>query len=86
MNELNSDLLSQNAFTAIEDVDLTILTRYLQAQDSLEEADDVWEWEKLFTDVIAEIHSDKTNIGVITNELGKIEIAVDEKVSPTMHT
>ncbi|XP_055836782.1 intraflagellar transport protein 43 homolog [Episyrphus balteatus] len=72
LKELNSDLLSQNAFSAIEDVDLTILTRCLQAQDSLDEADEVWEWDKLFTDVTAEIHSDKTTIE------GKIEIAADE--------
>ncbi|XP_055920048.1 intraflagellar transport protein 43 homolog [Eupeodes corollae] len=72
LKELNSDLLSQNAFSAIEDVDLTILTRCLQTQDSLDEEDEVWEWDKLFTDVTAEIHSDKTTIDA------KIEIAADE--------
>ncbi|XP_030383972.1 intraflagellar transport protein 43 homolog [Scaptodrosophila lebanonensis] len=79
LKELNSDLLSQNAFSAIEDVDLSILTRCLQSQENLEERDEVWEWEKLFTEVTAEINSDKSaNAGV----LQKIEIGPDE-VPPT---
>ncbi|EDW76527.1 LOW QUALITY PROTEIN: intraflagellar transport protein 43 homolog [Drosophila tropicalis] len=79
LKELSSDLLSQNAFSAIEDVDLSILTRCLQPQESLDEADDLWEWDKLFTEVTAQINSDKIpNMGV----LQKIEIGPDE-VPPT---
>ncbi|XP_073826086.1 intraflagellar transport 43 [Musca autumnalis] len=59
LKELNSDLLSQTAFSVIEDVDLSILTKCLQPQEVIDEADEVWEWQKLFTDVVAEIHSDK---------------------------
>ncbi|XP_005176272.1 intraflagellar transport protein 43 homolog [Musca domestica] len=59
LKELNSDLLAQTAFSVIEDVDLSILTKCLQPQEVLDEPDEVWEWQKLFTDVVAEIHSDK---------------------------
>ncbi|EDW04194.1 intraflagellar transport protein 43 homolog isoform X2 [Drosophila grimshawi] len=73
--ELSSDLLSQNAFSAIEDVDLSILTRCLQAQENLDEPDEVWEWEKLFTGITAQINSDKTSsVGMPE----KIEIGPDE--------
>ncbi|TDG49456.1 hypothetical protein AWZ03_004139 [Drosophila navojoa] len=77
--ELSSDLLSQNAFSAIEDVDLTILTRCLQVQESLDEPDEIWEWDKLFTEITAQINSDKTlNVGMPE----KTEIGPDE-VPPT---
>ncbi|KAH8391991.1 hypothetical protein KR215_012134 [Drosophila sulfurigaster] len=73
--ELNSDLLSQNAFTAIENVDLSILTRCLQIQEALDEPDEVWEWDKLFTEITAQINSDKNqNSGVPE----KVEIGPDE--------
>jgi len=63
--ELSSDLLSQNAFSAIEDVDLSILTRCLQAQEGLDEPDELWEWDKLFTEVTAQINADKnSNVGM----------------------
>ncbi|XP_064537295.1 intraflagellar transport protein 43 homolog [Drosophila montana] len=76
--ELSSDLLSQNAFSAIEDVDLSILTRCLYDQETLDEPDEVWEWDKLFTEVTAQINSDKTLKGMPE----KIEIGPDE-IPPT---
>lgn len=57
--ELNSDLLKQAAFTAMEDVDLSILGRCLQAEIDLNEPDEEWNWEKLFTEVSSDIHADK---------------------------
>ncbi|XP_030564937.1 intraflagellar transport protein 43 homolog [Drosophila novamexicana] len=60
LKELSSDLLSQNAFSAIEDVDLSMLTRCLHDQESLDEPDELWEWDRLFTEVTAQINSDKT--------------------------
>lgn len=74
LKALNSDLLSQNAFSAIEDVDLSILTKCLQPQEALDEADEVWEWEKLFTDVIAEINIDKP----LENRIKSLELKPDE--------
>ncbi|ALC39329.1 CG5780 [Drosophila busckii] len=79
LKELTSDLLSQHAFTAIEDVDLSILTRCLQMQECLEEPDEVWEWDKLFTEVTAQINADKNAKPGIPE---KVEIGPDE-VPPT---
>lgn len=56
--ELNSELLKQGAFAALEDIDLSILARCLQNESALHEPDDVWAWEHLFTEVSADIHSD----------------------------
>lgn len=55
--ELNSDLLKQAAFTAMEDVDLSILGRCLQ--NDLAEPDEEWNWDKLFTEISSDIHADK---------------------------
>ncbi|XP_075152539.1 intraflagellar transport protein 43 homolog [Haematobia irritans] len=78
LKELNSDLLSQTAFTAIDDVNLSILTKCLQPQEVLDEADEVWEWQKLFTDVVAEINSDKP----LVNKMQKLELKPDEMPPP----
>lgn len=65
LKEANSDLLSQYAFSAVDGFDLSILTDCLVPQESLNEKDDLWQWDKLFTEVTAEIHSDKApNIGM----------------------
>ena len=74
LKELNADLLCQNVFSSVQDVDLSTLTRCLQTEESLNEPDDeVWEWNKLFTEVIAEINCDKKSVTV-----RKIEIGPDE--------
>ncbi len=57
--ELNSDLLKQAEFTAMADVDLSILGRCLQPENDLIEPDEEWNWEKLFTEVSSDIHADK---------------------------
>lgn len=57
--ELTSDLLRHAAFASLEDIDLSILARCLQSEAVLHEPDEVWTWEKLFTEVTAEIHADK---------------------------
>ncbi|EDV32103.1 uncharacterized protein Dana_GF15660 [Drosophila ananassae] len=59
LKEANSDLLSQYAFSAVDGFDLSILTDCLVPQESLNEKDDLWQWDQLFTEVTAEIHSDK---------------------------
>lgn len=58
-NELNSELLRQSAFASLEDIDLSILAKCLQSEVALNEPDEAWEWEKLFTEVSADIHSEK---------------------------
>uniref|UniRef100_A0A1A9ZR36 Intraflagellar transport protein 43 homolog n=1 Tax=Glossina pallidipes TaxID=7398 RepID=A0A1A9ZR36_GLOPL len=57
--ELNSDILMQKSYGNVEDADLSILTKCLQAPENLDEPDELWEWEKLFTEVVAEINADK---------------------------
>lgn len=59
--ELNSELLKQSAFASLEDIDLSILSKCLQNEIVLNEPDEIWSWEKLFTEVSADIHSDKPN-------------------------
>lgn len=41
------------------DVDLNILIKHLQPKDTLYEPDEVWEWDKLFIELVAEINADK---------------------------
>ena len=79
MKELNSDLLAQNAFSAIEEVDLSILTKCLQPQELLDEADEVWEWDKLFTEVVAEINADKP----LESKMKSLELRPDELPKPS---
>lgn len=69
LKELNSDLLSNSVFSSI-DADFSILTSCIQ-HNSLDEPDEVWEWDSLFTQVTAEIHADR-------NTSGKSKIAADE--------
>lgn len=58
-NELNSDLLKQGAFATLEDVDLSALAKCLQNEIFLNEPDEIWTWDKLFTEVSAEINAEK---------------------------
>ncbi|CAD6999734.1 intraflagellar transport protein 43 homolog [Ceratitis capitata] len=75
LSELNLDLLNQNAFASMENVDLTVLTRCLKLPETLDEPDEVWEWDKLFTDVISDIHSDQQSFaGGQKKEIGPDEI------------
>ena len=73
LKELNSELLCQNLYSTIQNVDLSILTRCLQPQECLEEPDNVWEWDKIFTELTAEIHCEKPS-----RVIKKVEIGPDE--------
>lgn len=57
--ELTFELLRHAAFASLEDIDLSILARCLQSDATLNEPDAKWSWDKLFTEVAAEIHADK---------------------------
>lgn len=54
--ELNVDVLKKNTID-VEDKssDLTILIEALEPEDEIEEPDDVWQWNQLFTQIISEI-------------------------------
>ncbi|XP_011210677.1 intraflagellar transport protein 43 homolog [Bactrocera dorsalis] len=81
LSEINSDLLNQSAFASLENIDLTILTRCLKLPETLDEPDEEWEWDKLFTEVIAEIHSDQQSFA----RGHKKEIGPDE-IPPPMYS
>jgi len=49
--ELDVDLFKHAAFATLEEIDLRLLTRCLAPEASLKEADEVWTWDLLFTDV-----------------------------------
>ncbi|XP_067624175.1 intraflagellar transport protein 43 homolog A isoform X2 [Eurosta solidaginis] len=81
LSELNFDLLNQQAFASLENINMSLLTHCLKLPETLDEPDEVWEWDTLFTDVIAEIHSEQ-----LTFSGGqKKEIGPDE-IPPPMYT
>lgn len=45
----------------MEDFDLSILGKYMREESKLIEADDVWTYDKLFTEISAEINGEKPN-------------------------
>lgn len=58
-NALNTDVFKQGAFAFLDDIELSILTRCLLNEKDLVEQDDIWTWDKLFTEVSGDIHADK---------------------------
>lgn len=75
-NELNSDLLKQGTFSLLEDVDLSILGRCLQPESALNEPDEVWTWEKLFTEVSAEIHAEQPGSATAIDVVGMSQLTI----------
>lgn len=56
--ELDVDLFKHAAFATLEEIDLRLLTRCLAPEASIKEADEVWSWDLLFTDVSSELQSE----------------------------
>lgn len=54
--ELNVDVLKKNTID-VEDktTDLTILIEALEPEDEIDEPDDVWQWNQLFTQIVSEM-------------------------------
>ena len=58
--ELNVDVLKSNAIEVDDEKsDLTILMQALEPEGELEEPDEVWHWNQLFTSVTAQISDEK---------------------------
>lgn len=57
--ELNVEILKSSSINLDDKVDLTILLEVLENESDLEEKDDVWSWNQLFTKVTAEIADEK---------------------------
>ncbi|KAL7044906.1 hypothetical protein ACKWTF_002099 [Chironomus riparius] len=57
--ELNVEILKSSSISFDDKVDLTILLEVLENESDIEEKDDVWSWNQLFTKVTAEIADEK---------------------------
>lgn len=57
--ELNVDVLKHTNINLDDAVDLTILLEALEQESDIEEKDEVWNWNQLFTKVTAEIADEK---------------------------
>lgn len=67
-NTLNTDVLKQGAFAFLDDIELSILARCLLNERELVEQDDIWTWDKLFTEVSGEIHGEKPKSADTTSQ------------------
>lgn len=59
--ELDSDLLKHAAFATLDDVSLRLLTKCLNLESEVKEADTAWTWDLLFTDVASDLHYEWEN-------------------------
>ncbi|KAG5674442.1 hypothetical protein PVAND_004413 [Polypedilum vanderplanki] len=57
--ELNVDILKSSNINLDDKVDLTMLLETLEADEDIEEKDEVWTWHQLFTQITAEIADEK---------------------------
>ncbi|XP_070496601.1 uncharacterized protein IFT43 [Chironomus tepperi] len=57
--ELNVEILKSSSINLDDKVDLTILLEVLENESDIEEKDEVWTWNQLFTKVTAEIADEK---------------------------
>lgn len=55
--DINIDLLKKSPINPLEDTDLSILMECLETESDLEEPDEIWNWNKVFTKVSAEMNS-----------------------------
>lgn len=59
-NALNTDMLKESDIISfIDDIELSILARCLLKERELVELDEIWTWDKLFTEVSGDIHEEK---------------------------
>lgn len=57
--ELDVDILKKNTINVDDKTDLTILIESLEPESEVEEPDEVWQWNQLFTSVSAQISDEK---------------------------
>lgn len=57
--ELDVEILKKNSINVDDKTDLTILIEALEPESEVEEPDDVWHWNQLFTSVAAQISDEK---------------------------
>lgn len=84
LQEINEQLQEQDALcSTVPDVDLSILIKNLQPKDTLNEPDEVWEWDKIFIELVAEINGEKT---VRTNSEERKSVLGPDELPPTNST
>lgn len=57
--ELDVEILKKNSISVDDKCDLTILMESLEPEEEIEEPDEVWSWNNLFTSVSAQISDEK---------------------------
>lgn len=57
--ELDVDILKKHPINVDDKTDLTILIEALEPESEVEEPDEVWQWNQLFTNVAAQISDEK---------------------------
>lgn len=57
--ELDVDILKKNPINVDDKTDLTVLFEALEPESELDEPDEVWNWNQLFTSVSAQISDEK---------------------------
>ncbi|XP_011309704.1 intraflagellar transport protein 43 homolog A isoform X2 [Fopius arisanus] len=56
--ELDTDLLKNASFAFLDDVNLSLLTERMYPEKSVQEPDEVWNWESMFIQVSSELNSE----------------------------
>lgn len=57
--------MKKASFATIENIDLSLLAEKLHPEKTVQEADEVWNWDTLFTQISSEINSDARNKNLI---------------------
>ncbi|CAG2164540.1 unnamed protein product [Oppiella nova] len=61
--ELDKNLLKESAFTSLDDIDLTPLTRFCLPEGQVREEDITWSWDHLMSDITSALTTDTdTNV------------------------
>lgn len=58
LKDLDTDLSKTAPFASLDGVNLGLLVERLYPESSVQEADELWAWETLFTQVASEINSE----------------------------
>ncbi|KAK9508274.1 hypothetical protein O3M35_007971 [Rhynocoris fuscipes] len=56
--QLNSELKKMAAFTVVDDINLSFLSKFLYQENDLKENDSRWSWDLLFTEVSSDLRSE----------------------------
>ncbi|CRK86362.1 CLUMA_CG000158, isoform A [Clunio marinus] len=57
--DLDLDVLKKNPINVDDKTDLSILFEVLESESEIEEPDEIWHWNQLFTNVTAQISNEK---------------------------